>query len=369
MDVLCRLQQRAIQTASDEVLILHQGRPVFHYSAPTCNCVATDLDGISRAFMGLTFMMLKDEGKIACLDQPLRYLFPSWQLRSKSWTLHHLLNNTSGWRYASDGHTICAPKTAVARFDTHPSCVWNALQKAVFTLSGQNFEDYLFDKIFLPLGINNVAWDIDATGRSFPRLMLSAADLAKVGVLIANKGSWKGQSLISEKALNEMFSPSQQFDPFFGLQWYLEFYDVACWWDEELLALYRSSGVKEELCCRLAALNGRVVHFGGYMHDAQLIEVRGSDAIDFLGGSSGLELLLKETKSKGLPLARFEQGKLKSAIARGKSGQQWIIMPDQELVAVRLRSPLLHQRTLCDGFFDLPALMTDLAREYDCYTD
>jgi hypothetical protein len=365
MQAVTHLQQRAEASNSAAMLVTRQGRALCNYRVEDCDLQSIDLGGISRAFVAMAFVMLKDEGKIPTLDVPLYLLVPDLQISDKHLKLRQLLNNTAGWMYDSHrGMTVVAYQPG-ERYYRSIDDRWKVLLHLFKRLAGQSLPAYLNQKLFFPLGITSAVWSIDEEGNHFPKISMPTEELAKIGYLIINRGCWHCHRYFSPSALQELFSPSQQFDPFFGLQWDLDLYDVACWWDQELLDLYRSVGVEPVLIDHLQKLNGRVLHFGGYVHNGDLMSIRGSDPIELLGGEEGMQLLVHQVRANGVPLARFKAGKVKAAIARGADGLQWVIMPGQQIVGVRV--PL--RGALLDSYSDFPTLLSLLAAECDGYID
>lgn len=83
-------------------------------------------------------------------------------------------------------------------------------------------EKYLFE----PLGIKNYYWKKSPKG--FPDalggLYLEAEDLAKIGLLVLNKGIWNGNQIISrqwvERSTSRLSDTTQVLDFGYGFQWW-----------------------------------------------------------------------------------------------------------------------------------------------------
>lgn len=62
-------------------------------------------------------------------------------------------------------------------------------------------------------------WWRDSVGTPYAigGLHLRAADLAKIGQLILDRGAWRGQRIVSEKWIDTMTGPGQPMRPDFGL--------------------------------------------------------------------------------------------------------------------------------------------------------
>jgi hypothetical protein len=75
-------------------------------------------------------------------------------------------------------------------------------------VTGETVFDYLMPRIFRPLGIRGIDWDLNPQGINLGMigLRLRTEDLAKFGLLLMNGGSWKKQQLIPEAWVKEATS-------------------------------------------------------------------------------------------------------------------------------------------------------------------
>lgn len=88
------------------------------------------------------------------------------------------------------------------------------MQKAAEEPVTRFAETYLFK----PLEINDYSWHSDSKGVVIGGfgLSLKPYDLLKLGMLMMNKGVWKGKRIISEEWINESTVPRYE-GPYFGL--------------------------------------------------------------------------------------------------------------------------------------------------------
>ncbi len=75
-------------------------------------------------------------------------------------------------------------------------------------VTGQDLVEYLYPRLFRPLGIVGVSWLESPQGASTGGwgLYLRTEDLAKMGQFILQKGQWNGKQLISAEWIEEMSS-------------------------------------------------------------------------------------------------------------------------------------------------------------------
>ncbi|HWK08334.1 MAG TPA: serine hydrolase [Puia sp.] len=79
------------------------------------------------------------------------------------------------------------------------------LAAIVQKVTGQTVVDYLAPRLFQPLGITDADWEVSPQGISTGGwgLRLKTEDLAKVGQLYLQKGSWQGRPLLPAKWIEE----------------------------------------------------------------------------------------------------------------------------------------------------------------------
>jgi hypothetical protein len=84
--------------------------------------------------------------------------------------------------------------------------------------------EFAFTYLFEPLGIGQdevdwTAWRTDGQITCWAGLSLSARNMAKIGLLMANKGLWNGERIVSEEWVTNSTSKYKGTD--FGYQWRL----------------------------------------------------------------------------------------------------------------------------------------------------
>lgn len=332
-DVLCRLKERSEQSRTDSLLVYRQGKPVFEYrlceKPQRIDCL-----NLSRPIMALAIGILVNERYIMSLDTPIS-------------------------AFCSTNEPSPSIRTLLSAQDD----TFYDLGKVVKSISGLEWSDYIQVKLFSPLGISSDCW-IGLEDEK-KRLSLTAEELAKIGLLIARKGEFRGKQLLSCKWVQSLQAPRNAADPFMSMQWFLEYFDFSTYWDQNLINLYICKGVDNCLIARLKALQGRVIHFGGLAVRGQLIHGWGHDVFCGLGGQEALIDLIAQTNARELPLGHFSGGSVKSIVAWGTGGQQLIIMPSRQLVAVRQTTHLSCE----DTFEDLIEVLDDYAAQVECYLD
>ncbi|HEY4209350.1 MAG TPA: serine hydrolase [Puia sp.] len=75
-------------------------------------------------------------------------------------------------------------------------------------ITGETLEQYLTPRFFQPLGISGYDWEVSPQGLNTAGygLRVKTEDVAKLGQLYLQKGSWKGEPLLTEKWVEEATS-------------------------------------------------------------------------------------------------------------------------------------------------------------------
>ena len=171
------------------------------------------LHSAMKPIMGLQLAMYVDR-EIVDLDEPIGNYLPEFDTpRDKKLTFRaaqvHVTGINFPWALAFSRdfyfHTWHEALIAHCPRDWNPGdryqygCVGMSLSvRAIETLTGKNYWEAMEEQLFEPLGIK----DMHPGGTGF-----SAEDLARLGVLVANKGKYGSWELFSEKTLRAPSCP------------------------------------------------------------------------------------------------------------------------------------------------------------------
>ncbi|MEO1256727.1 MAG: serine hydrolase, partial [Bacteroidota bacterium] len=91
--------------------------------------------------------------------------------------------------------------------------------------SGIPLDEFAKKLLFEPLGITQYRWGHTSESRKMilasKRLYMKPRDLAKIGILVKNKGKWKDQTIVSEKWINELSTPQTKITGLdYGFLWW-----------------------------------------------------------------------------------------------------------------------------------------------------
>lgn len=190
-----------------------------------------DVRSVSKSVVALAVLVAYDRGHIKSLDQPLFDYFPEYSERyaldgKSKITLRHLLTMTAGLEWNEDvpyGH----PDSSPAKFARAPDPIAFVLGRPLVTAPGTKFlynggltqllaaiverstgediEQFTDRNLLSPLGIRSYEWAKRADGKpdADSGLRLRSRDLAKVGLLVRNRGEWSGRRLLPAKLVDD----------------------------------------------------------------------------------------------------------------------------------------------------------------------
>jgi CubicO group peptidase (beta-lactamase class C family) len=170
---------------------------------------------LSKSFTGTAAGLAEAEGLLD-FDAPVISYFPEFEAditdpRSRAMLVRHVASMASGHRRdtvdEAFGQDPAEPVRGFLRLppDEDPGTVFAYNQPATYTLAaivqrvtGQSLSDYLRPRLLDPLGIGEVAWRRDRTGRElgFSGLHATTDAVARLGRLYLCDGLWEGRRLL-----------------------------------------------------------------------------------------------------------------------------------------------------------------------------
>ncbi|MCP4726134.1 MAG: serine hydrolase [bacterium] len=241
------------------ILIARNGKLVFEeykdgFDRTSLHHLQSATKSITSALVGIAI----DRGFISGVNEPFMNFFPEYdQYRTpekEAITLEHILTMTPGleWNENSEGvsayendnyigHTsasylryaiskpVVYPPGTIWYYNSGCSIILGGIIRNTTDLQASAFAD---EYLFGPLGIINYNWitmndGLTGTGGS---LWMGSRDMAKIGQLFLNGGSWNGERIISEDWVNESTKSYISMVPDtpvsllyqYGYQWWVE---------------------------------------------------------------------------------------------------------------------------------------------------
>lgn len=185
----------------------------------------------TKSFNSLLIGVAIEQGYIENVDQRMLDFFPEYKYLEKDTlknkiTIKDLLTMTSGFQW--DEHSD--PDKIRTQFDNTDDLLKSALTLPMDTVpgtkyvysgpnniilseiirksTGKNIAEFAEDNLFKHLGIKEYEWfEKNGVYDSGGGLKLKSRNIAKYGFLHLNKGKWNGKEIVSEKWIEEIFSP------------------------------------------------------------------------------------------------------------------------------------------------------------------
>jgi CubicO group peptidase (beta-lactamase class C family) len=299
---------------------------------------------VTKAIVGLAIGKLVDQGKITSIDTPLTKWFPQWSKDAHAKiTLRMILDHTSclqsaptteeiyasqDWvKLALDAQLVCEPGTKSA----YNNKAVALLAPIVESASGKRLDAYVRDEIFAPLGIRDFEWSTDPAGhpQCMAGLQMRPFDLAKVGQMLVDRGTWKGARVISEDWIKQATEDAQPHSSFGLLWWHMTDPSSArLGYDDAHVAAYKQARLPKPILDKLESMRGRFYPRDEFM--AELEKVFTADERQRIRkANDGIIAQL------GSDVA-FVSGAPVGFQANGWLGQWLVVLPRDHLVAVRM---------------------------------
>jgi CubicO group peptidase (beta-lactamase class C family) len=208
----------------DSMLVARHGTIVAEtYYAPFGPGLRHRMNSATKSMIGSLVAIAHEEGLIKSLDQPVLDFFPdrsfaNTDARKNALTVQHLLDMTSGLKWDEPLTATILP--SMMEMERSPDWGQYILDRPMAREPGASFEynsgnphvlsailskvtgrsaaDYAREKLFGPLGIDDVLWRHDPQGISTGGygLYLQPRDMAKLGQLWLHDGTWDGKRLL-----------------------------------------------------------------------------------------------------------------------------------------------------------------------------
>jgi CubicO group peptidase (beta-lactamase class C family) len=336
---LDRMLKRAGETNTDALVILHDGKLVgdWRFGKP-----AQPIEAMSatKSVVSLAIGRLLDTGRLR-LEDPVAKFFPEWRGSPKERiTIRHILDHTSGLKADQNTDEIYLSRDIVqlaleAPLASDPGAVFlynnkatNILSAIVERVSGRKLDEFMRDEVFAPLGVTRMSWLRDPAGNPHAEagLKIDAMDLAKIGQMMLDEGTFQGQRILSASWVREAIRKGDGIRQSGLLWWQLRAPGTITISDETLDA-WRKGGADPEFIAKMVSLRGRKASSeAGIL--ALLDEV--------FGQGMGQKAYVSNVIERKLPGISFKAGPAVGFYAEGYLGQYLAIVPGARLVAVRM---------------------------------
>lgn len=218
------------QRATNAMVVVVGGKIVAQQSWGADLGFARDIASAQKSVVALLVGNLADVGRMQIGEPVATYLGPGWSkatpAQEKAITVRHLLTMTSG---LADDLTFEAVPGTFWRYNTN---AYQQLPRVVETVGGDTIDAVTRAELFDPIGVSATSrWrdrpgpsrlSVDPNGRRIQGLVMTAPDMARVGLLVARLGSWNGRAVLTDpRYLAAALASSQELNPSYGYLWWL----------------------------------------------------------------------------------------------------------------------------------------------------
>ncbi len=336
----------ARELSTDQLVVWQSGEILTEFGAEGTPIQSMS---ITKSVLGLAALILVQEGRLR-FDQPISEFFPAWKSGDKAKVqVQHLLTHSSGLsepestlpiylsrdfvRFALDSELEARPGE---RF-IYGNSASNLLSGVVEKASGQRADRFVAQRLFKPLGITRYWWSLDKAkhAHGMAGLHINAQGLLKLGQLILAAGA-EGQDgahvpLIDSKLVRRAtaeLAPVQPNHKRLGLLWWLIPETTELILEPADIAAWKTAGVEDSFITQMKPLVGRKFETADQFR-AAVKQLRPNDP--------ELEQWDQTTWKAGLPDVSYRFGPIIGCYSAGTLGQYLVVLPKDQIVAVRMR--------------------------------
>lgn len=187
----------------------------------------------TKSFVGVMCAAAIDDKLVSGYDEKVADTITEWKgdPRKSKVTIRQLLSLTSGIdagqiavvpTYAD---SIASPATYEPgthfEYGPVPFQIFGEVMTRKLKSKDETVKTYLKRRILDPIGLNISHWRVFDDQPMLPQgLMLRASEWAKFGVLLRDRGKWKGKQIVSAKLLDDLLIGSKA-NPAYGLTFWL----------------------------------------------------------------------------------------------------------------------------------------------------
>lgn len=297
--------------ATSSLVIIRHGHLVREwYDNSALTTTRYDIWSCVKSFTGIAWGLLLDDcrtGKLppermVDLDTPAYRFIPEGHpltdSRKEAITFRHLLSMTSGIPGERYGIAAIPTDTDIGPFEaalgfaptkarpwregrwtktlaTEPGTAWDYSDPAMAHLAlafahimGREMHEVMAERVFGPIGIENLVWDLQGVGAGFigphtnahTGIHVSARELARFGYLMLQGGQWRGEQLVPAWWVEMATRSSQPFNPDYGFTWWVN--TAGTRWPRLPLDLFAASGYQSNRLYVLPSLDLVVARTG-----------------------------------------------------------------------------------------------------------
>jgi CubicO group peptidase (beta-lactamase class C family) len=316
----------------------------------------------TKSIVGLAVACMLSDQLIETLDTPIAKYYPEWMQGQKQFvTIRHLVNMTSGMQNNPNASVEIYPSAdfvqlaLAAELSKKPGEVWqynnkslNLMAGVIQKITGKRMDEYIGQRLFKNLEITDYSWTLDQKGN--PHVMsgcqIKPKDMIKLGLLLANKGKYNNNLIISEEHIAEVVKPCAQYQGY-AMLWWLDYENTISIVDDQIISELKKSNISKEFIKKAVKMKG--VYNSNEEYLTKLKSVFGDNPYQDIAKNLTSGLRLRKREFSGKVTYR----------ADGYLGNFIIVDPINNIVALRMISHQSHKEEE-DNFSDFGKQVIDL---------
>lgn len=222
-------------TGAEHLLFIQDGKQQFRWKSTECDSSHFNSASLVKSLTGVAVGILVHEGFIISEEELYCNYVPEWLPGCRdSVTIKHLLTMSAGINKKRGSAGILAARNLNeyalnVELDTLPGIRFNYSNAAVQLLgilieasSGMRLQDFFREYLFRPMNMDSSSLYTDAFDQAcaFGGARMTPEDLSQFGLMILDKGLYKGKRIVSEDWITKLLTPSDKAD-FYGYLWWL----------------------------------------------------------------------------------------------------------------------------------------------------
>ena len=228
----------------DQKLVLEEY--FYGYTRTQLHYINSCTKSITSLLLGITL----EHHKKLNVDQPIFNFFPQYDsletAKKKQITLKHVLTMTAGLQ-EGEGFGDITPDNFITyllslplesdpgeKFKYSNECT-NLLGGIIYTLENKQADEFAKEVLVNKLGISEFYWEKEnGVLQCHKGLHMYPRDMAKIGLLVLNKGSWNGEQIVPKEWIDISTKPYVAESDFFdyGYQWWYRSKRNKSWWED-----------------------------------------------------------------------------------------------------------------------------------------
>lgn len=207
------------------LIILYKGRIVAerYWNGWTMNTVYY-IASAGKSVTAFLAGIAQQEGQLNINNKTSTYLGNGWTsaplAKENLITVRHQLTMTTGLEYNVPDDDCITPSCLTYKADAgtfwyYYNAPYRLVEDVIANATATNYNTYTKTKLADKIGMKNYSW-FNYT------LWLNSRDMARFGLLIQNKGTWNGNTIMTDQNyFNAMVNTSQNYNQSYGYLWWL----------------------------------------------------------------------------------------------------------------------------------------------------